>query len=119
MQRLGKLSTDFGFSYGAGINLWGTIVGWTTTDAGEIAAMIWSKRSGMREVSTMFDATSPINVQNTQLTEARAINERGWIIALGYVLGSDLTRRNGYVLRPKFAGDDSACPAPPLTTTMQ
>jgi hypothetical protein len=79
-------------------------------ELGFIRPFIWRQKTGMRDLTTMIDPTSPSTL-GQQLIAARAINDLGWIA----VNTSDRTGigPRAYVLAPKFRADSSACPASP------
>lgn len=98
---------ESGFSHAADVNEWGTVVGYV--DLGfAIRPFIWRKRSGVRDLTTLIDPTSPATPQ-AETIAARSINDRGWI-ALNT---SDRVGTNprAYVLRPN--DDHMPCPSPP------
>lgn len=111
MQRLDVLSEVP--SNAASINRWGTIVGFGPNQYEYFTALIWQPHAGAGELSQMFHPTSPVTYQSTELVEAIAVNDRGWIVASGRQYGEPPEHRRSYVLVPKFPGDTSSCPAPP------
>lgn len=109
MQDLGTLS-GAGYSAASGVNIWGTIVGWSGGD-GEPSAFIWRKQSGMRALGDLLDPTSEIAEQNAHLIAAIAISDFGWIAGGGYDRTEPDGARHGYVLVPKHNGMN--CPSGP------
>jgi uncharacterized membrane protein len=103
MEYLPELSGSV-FSSATDENRRGTVVGYT--DLGFVHPFIWRAKTGVRDLTTMIDPTSPSTL-NQELIAARAINDLGWIA----VNTSDRTGigPRAYVLTPKFESDGSAC----------
>lgn len=111
MEDLGALG-ESGFSHATDVNKWGTVVGYIELGF-PIRPFIWRKPSGMRDLTTMLDPTSPSTPQ-AQLIAARAVNDLGWIA----INTSDRTGAGprAFVLTPKFRDDHSPCrSAPPVS----
>jgi hypothetical protein len=89
---------EAGFSHAADVNESGTIVGYMEQGL-QIRPFIWGEHSGLRDLTTLLDPTSPA-VPQADLIEPRALNDEGWIAI-------DVGPRSGpyeraYVLIPKF-----------------
>lgn len=108
MEDLGALSGS-GFSNATDVNDWGTVVGYIEMGF-PLRPFIWRKQSGMRDLTTMLDPTSPSPLE-AELIAARAVNDLGWIVINTSTRIGEGPR--AYVLRPKFSNDHSPCPSPP------
>jgi len=104
MTDLGGLVSD-GFSAASGINDAGVIVGWGTNADGQRRAVIF-QNGEVQDLNTLIclvneDGTS--EVATITLTEARDINEDGWIVGWGDAKGSSNTGSRGFLLIPLTA----------------
>jgi probable HAF family extracellular repeat protein len=100
MSDLGALVED-GFSAASAINDDGVIVGWSGNDDGQRRAIIYENG----EMTDLNDLVCTINeegitfVPGVILTEARDVNEDGWIVGWGQSRTSSSTTR-GFLLIP-------------------
>ena len=110
MTDLGGLVSD-GFSAASGINDNSDVVGWATDSDNQRRAALF--KDG--EVYDLNDLICTVNEDGTTyaptvtLTEARDINEDGWIVGWGSARGSTNTGTRGFLLIPMDADD---CPEP-------
>ena len=89
------------FSEAQGINTSGQIVGWSTitTDANSpIHAFVYNSSGGMSDLNSLIPASSGW----TQLVEATAINDSGWIVGDGV---NSAGATDGFLLKPVPLGD--------------
>jgi hypothetical protein len=97
-----------GFSHAVDVNRWGRVVGYM--DLGfYIRPFIWSRKSGLRDLTTMLHPTTPVTPRDETI-EPRALNDVGWIAL--YAHDRVGTNPRAYVLTPKFAQDETPCAAP-------
>jgi probable HAF family extracellular repeat protein len=110
MTDLGSLASD-GFSVASGVNDDGTIVGWATNADNQ-------RRAALFKDGKVYDLNNLICTVNEDgttfaptitLSEARDINEDGWIVGWGDARGSTNTGTRGFLLIPMDADD---CPDP-------
>ena len=99
LRDLGAL-TNRGNSYAMGMNDLGVVVGQADSADGSSHAFMWTSKDGMRDLNALLDPSL-----GWTLTEARAINNDGWIIGSGRLNG----RLHAFAMTP-FA---PPVPAPP------
>lgn len=97
-----------GFSHAVDVNQSGTVVGYMDLGV-QIHPFIWRQKSGMRDLTTLIDPTSP-TIPQAETIEPRALNDLGWIAL--YAHDRVGTNPRAYVLTPKFRNDESPCAAP-------
>ena len=117
MQLLDVFGEGASASSALSINRWGTIVGFGPDQFDNTTALIWQKHAGVGDLNQMFHPTSPVTYQNAELLWAIAVNDQAWIAATGYFRSTPPENRHAFVLVPKFPGDTSPCPAPPVVST--
>ncbi len=104
MSDLGTLGGDW--SEALGVNSWGEIIGISSTPEGEAHPFFYTRGQivDLNNIIQWQPETQQVAVQPTSvLTDAKAINENGWIVGSGYVAGDD--NLHGFVLIPGTARD--------------
>lgn len=95
-------------SAASGINDEGAIVGWAENTDGQRRAVVWvdGEAQDLNDMLCTLTADGIAVVPDMILTEARDINEDGWIVGWGAVRGSDSGETRGFLLAPM---DPNAC----------
>lgn len=102
LQYLPTLTGGITYSTATGINVWGTIVGASSIAEGPPHAVIWSRRSGIRDLNDLIDSSSPL-ASRIVLVIASAINDRSRIAVIGYYNDSEDPQR-AFMLEPRKPG---------------
>lgn len=101
MTDLGALAED-GFSAASAINADGVVVGWAGNEDGQRRAFIY-ENGEMKDLNQLICAQTEEGityVPGITLTEARDINEDGWIVGWGNVRTSSIGGTRGFLLIP-------------------
>lgn len=107
LQYLPTLTGDTtSYSTATGINVWGSIVGSSSSVEGPPHAVIWSRRLGIRDLNDLVDSSSPL-ASRIVLVIANAINDRSRIAAVGYYTDTSDPQR-AFMLEPRKP-DGPAC----------
>ena len=110
MRDLGGLTTT-GYSAASGINDDDIIVGWATNVDNQRRAALFKDGDvyDLNELICTVNEDGTTTAPSITLTEARDINEDGWIVGWGNARGSNNTGTRGFLLIPMDADD---CPEP-------
>lgn len=108
MTDLGGLVSN-GFSAASGINDDGAIVGWANNADNQRRAVIFKdgKVYDLNDLICTTNEDGTLSVPSITLTEARDVNEDGWIVGWGNTRGSSNSGTRGFLLIPMDADD---CP---------
>lgn len=108
MTDLGGLVSN-GFSAASGINDDGAIVGWANNANNQRRAAIFKdgKVYDLNDLICTTNEDGTLSVPSITLTEARDVNDDGWIVGWGNIRGSSNSGTRGFLLIPMDADD---CP---------
>jgi probable HAF family extracellular repeat protein len=111
LREIGSLGGPGDFAQPSDINEWGVIVGSSLTSQAAGHAFLWTEATGMIDLNERVDR-SLAATQNMVLGAATAINEFGWIAAVGidvHEIALGRTIVHAYVLIPQISAGIPGC----------